>query len=233
MIREGLQIAIVGRPNVGKSSLFNALIGASRAIVTDVPGTTRDLVTEVVDLHGLRVTLIDTAGLRAAEDAVEAEGVQRSRGAIGVSDLVMHVVDARTSDDSELAETANCRRVIVRNKSDLADAAARPGEGTVAVSALTGAGLDDLRRTILRALDVDVLRDRPALTNVRHIALVQRAHDAFVRARQAMIDSAGAVSEEFVLADLQEARAVFEEITGRRAAEDLLAHIFARFCIGK
>src|ERR1043165_9094477 len=122
MIREGLQIAIVGRPNVGKSSLFNALVGAPRAIVTDVPGTTRDLVTEVIDLDGLRVTLVDTAGIRAVEDVVEAAGVERSRGAIGVADLVVHVVDARSGEDEGLDETAGRRRVVVRNKSDLLDA---------------------------------------------------------------------------------------------------------------
>ncbi|HMD33651.1 MAG TPA: tRNA uridine-5-carboxymethylaminomethyl(34) synthesis GTPase MnmE [Vicinamibacterales bacterium] len=233
MIREGLQIAIVGRPNVGKSSLFNALVGSPRAIVTDVPGTTRDLVTEVVDLDGLRVTLVDTAGLRAAEDAVEAEGIGRSRGAIGVADLVVHVVDARCADGDGLGETAGRRRVVARNKCDLVDARADATDEAVAVSALTGEGLQALRRAILGALDVDVLRDRPALTNVRHAALVQSAHDALLRAREAVAHPDGALSEEFVLADLQDARAAFEEITGRRAADELLAHIFARFCIGK
>jgi tRNA modification GTPase len=233
MIREGLQVAIVGRPNVGKSSLFNALVGSPRAIVTEVPGTTRDLVTEVADIEGLRVTLVDTAGLRAAEDVVEALGVERSRGAIDVADLVVHVVDARVPGDDDLPETAMRRRVVARNKSDLVDASARREDAGVPVSALTGAGLPDLRRAILRALDVDLLRDRPTLTNVRHVALVQRAHDALVRAGEAVAASDGALSEEFVLADLQDARAAFEEITGRRAAEDLLAHIFSRFCIGK
>jgi len=233
MIREGLQVAIVGRPNVGKSSLFNALVGSPRAIVTEVPGTTRDLVTEVADIEGLRVTLVDTAGLRAAEDVVEALGVERSRGAIDVADLVVHVVDARVPGDDDLPETAMRRRVVARNKSDLVDASALREDNGVPVSALTGAGLPDLRRAILRALDVDLLRDRPTLTNVRHVALVQRAHDALVRAGEAVAASDGALSEEFVLADLQDARAAFEEITGRRAAEDLLAHIFSRFCIGK
>jgi tRNA modification GTPase len=233
MIREGLQVAIVGRPNVGKSSLFNALAGSPRAIVTDVPGTTRDLVTEVVDLEGLRVTIVDTAGLRAPEDVVEAEGVERSRGAIRVADLVVHVVDERGVDEADLAESTDRRRVVARNKADLVDSAANVPADAVAVSALTGAGLMDLRRAILRALDVDVLRDRPALTNVRHVALVQRARDALLRARGAVAAADGALSEEFVLADLQDARAAFEEITGRRAADDLLAHIFSRFCIGK
>src|SRR5439155_15865530 len=113
LIRDGLQVAIVGRPNVGKSSLFNALVGASRAIVTDVPGTTRDLVTEVVDLEGLRVTLVDTAGLRPTSDAIEAEGVSRSKQSVAVADLVLQVVV-----DDEPQPIAD-RQLIVRNKSDL------------------------------------------------------------------------------------------------------------------
>ena len=101
------------------------------------------------------------------------------------------------------------------------------------VSATTGAGLDELRRRIVGALDVDPLRDRPAMTNVRHIALVDRAHQALARARAAALAEGGSLSEEFVLADLTEARAAFEEVSGRRAPEDLLEHIFSRFCIGK
>jgi tRNA modification GTPase len=222
VVREGLQIAIVGGPNVGKSSLFNALVGTSRAIVADVPGTTRDLVTEVIDLEGLQVTLVDTAGLRETTDFVEAEGVARSRQVIGVADLVLVVVD----DVS--CETIDNKHVIVQNKIDLG----RSGPG-IRVSATTGAGLDELRSAMLAALDVDMHRDRPAITNVRHISLVKRAHDAMGRARDAALTAAGSMSEEFVLADLQEARAGLEEITGRRAPGELLEHIFSRFCIGK
>jgi tRNA modification GTPase len=121
--------------------------------------------------------------------------------------------------------------LYVSNKSDLPHAWDDPA--AVPVSATTGAGVDDLRRRIALALDVDPLRDRPAMTNVRHIALVERAQEALARARAAASAEGGALSEEFVLADLTEARSAFEEITGRRAAEDLLEHIFSRFCIGK
>jgi tRNA modification GTPase len=231
LIREGLQVAIVGAPNVGKSSLFNALVGAPRAIVNDVPGTTRDLVTEVVDLEGLRVTLVDTAGLRVSSDPVEAEGVERSRKAIAVADLVLNVSDG--SPDKSLQITDN-KQLIVFNKSDLLGS--REAPGAVFVSALNGEGVDELRRRIAAALGVDdgdSGRDRPAMTNVRHIALVQRAHDALGRARAAASAEGGSMSEEFVLADLQDARAALEEISGRRAPDDLLAHIFSRFCIGK
>jgi len=256
LVREGWHVAIVGRPNVGKSSLFNALVGSPRAIVTDVPGTTRDLVTEVVDLDGLRVTLIDTAGLREAADAVEAEGVERTRRSATVADLVLQVVD---EDEPQAFERG---ALIVHSKADRRPAGScRPG--AISVSAKTGEGLAALRRGIVEALAGEkgsgvflppavlkpderptleqektpdpffTARDRPEITNVRHIALVQRAHDALERARSAARANGGALSEEFVLADLQDARAALEEITGRRATEDLLAHIFSRFCIGK
>jgi tRNA modification GTPase len=229
LIREGLQIAIVGPPNVGKSSLFNALAGASRAIVTDVPGTTRDLVTEVVEIDGLRVTLVDTAGLRESLDPVEMEGISRAHQSIAVSDLVLHVEDGSRARACGATDTQKV--LCVANKSDLPHA--WRDDGAVRVSASTGAGLDDLRRRIVDALDIEPLRERPAMTNVRHVALIDRAHQALARARAAALGESGSLSEEFVLADLSDARAAFEEISGRTAPEDVLAHIFARFCIGK
>jgi tRNA modification GTPase len=229
VIREGVRIAIAGAPNVGKSSLFNALAGASRAIVTDVPGTTRDLVTEVVDIAGLRVTLVDTAGLRATSDPVELEGVSRARQATAVADLVLSVEDR--SRPRARQDILSCKVLCIANKADLP--AAWTDDRAVAVSATSGEGLDELRRRITIALDVDALRDRPAMTNVRHIALVERAQQALTHARDAAGADGGPMSEEFVLADLAEARAAFEEVTGRRAPDELLAHIFAKFCIGK
>jgi tRNA modification GTPase len=227
LIREGLQVAIVGEPNVGKSSLFNALVGSSRAIVTEFPGTTRDLVTEVVDIGGLRVTLADTAGLRDSQDAAELQGVERSRQSAAVADLVLVVLDRSRPRHQDV----EYKGLIVANKSDLP--VAWDDEAAVAVSATTGAGLDELRRRIIEALDVDLLRDRPAITNVRHIALVEHAHRGLSRAREAALAEGRSLSEEFVLADLSDARAALEEVTGRRAPDDLLGHIFARFCIGK
>ena len=240
LIREGSQVAIVGPPNVGKSSLFNALAGASRAIVADVAGTTRDLVTEVIDLDGLRVTLIDTAGLRDSTDAVEAEGVARSRQAQTVADLVVHVVvDPIGQHPSSYATTLldSAKNFIVQNKIDLMGP--RCPVADAHVSATTGEGVDALRAAIVNALSsadagrAEPLRERPEITNVRHITLVQRAHDALLRARHAAGAAAGALPEEFVLADLQDARAALEEIAGRRTPDDLLEHIFARFCVGK
>ena len=229
LIREGLRVAIVGAPNAGKSSLFNALAGASRAIVSEVPGTTRDLVTEVVDVEGLRVTLVDTAGLRETEDLVEVEGVARARRSMAAADLVLMVEDR--SRDREPRADASSKVIYVANKIDLP--AAWDDDDAVPVSATTGAGIAELRRRIAGALDADSFCDRPAITNVRHIALVDRAHQALARARAAALAESGSLSEEFVLADLAEARGAFEEVSGRRAPEDLLTHIFSRFCIGK
>ena len=233
LVREGLQVAIVGPPNAGKSSLFNALVGAPRAIVTDVPGTTRDLVTETVDLDGLRVMLVDTAGLRATDDPVESEGVNRSQQAVAVADLTLVVEDRSAARDHRLddnLQVSDKKSFVVATKSDLPPVWS--DDQSISVSALTGEGLDLLRRRICEALDVDLLADRPEMTNARHLGLMQRAHDALMRARAATREDSP-MPEEFVLADLLEARAAIEEVTGRRTADDVLAHIFKRFCVGK
>ncbi len=237
LVREGAQVAIVGAPNVGKSSLFNALLNANRAIVTAIPGTTRDILTERADIGGLSLALIDTAGVRETTDLVEREGVSRTREALGVADLVLVVVDRsrelQEDDRGILAETAAQARVVVLNKSDLPVVAAQPG---VAISARTGEGLDDLIAAIEGVLGggnpvtVAAPRDTPAVTNVRHSVLLERARTAL---RHAVTALDGAVSEEFPLLDLQEAGHALQEITGRRTSDDLLRHIFERFCIGK
>jgi tRNA modification GTPase len=239
MIREGAQVAIVGTPNVGKSSLFNALLNANRAIVTDIPGTTRDLLTERVDLRGLSIGLIDTAGMRRAGDRVEQEGMSRARQAAHVADVTIVVIDgSRVPDDEDRAlldETASRPRLVVVNKSDLdqqVDGAAIDADA-IAISVKTGAGLDlMLDRLAERLASGADDRDAPLVSNVRHITLLERAREALTRAHQAVVGEA-AVSEEFLLADLQEVDEALQEITGRRTTEDLLRHIFERFCIGK
>jgi tRNA modification GTPase len=239
LVREGLQVAIAGKPNVGKSSLFNALAGAARAIVTDVPGTTRDLVAEVVDLDGLRVTIVDTAGVRQTLDAVEAEGVARARQAWDVADVVLVVLDGSAPldalDRQLLEETAGRRRLVVSNKSDIGADPGGGGDGSgyLRVSARTRDGVDRLRAGLVRALDVELRDDPPAITNLRHVDLLVRAHEALARARAAAGAAGDTLPEEFVLADLQDARAALEEISGRRTSEDVLSHIFSRFCVGK
>lgn len=238
LVREGAQAAIIGRPNSGKSSLFNRLAGAGRAIVTDVPGTTRDLITEVVDIDGAAVTVIDTAGLHgAAADIVEQEGIARAHTARQVADLAVVVLDRSrplTRDDHDLiAATSNAPRVVVANKCDLPAAWRMDAAGTTAlcISAKEGSGFDELRTAIAAALsDGERLRDAPSITNARHIDLLTKAASALRRAA----DAAGTgTPEEFVTADVAEARALLEEVTGTRSADDVLRAIFEKFCIGK
>ncbi len=242
LIREGAQVAILGKPNVGKSSLFNMLVGSGRAIVTEVPGTTRDMLTEQVDLEGVRVTLVDTAGIRETNDIVEHEGVTRSVSAGGVADLVLVVLDRSQRLDAMDAEvlslTKGARRLLVINKSDLAPRWAPEDLDTdsprIVLSLHDGDVLDRLVPAVVGGLtDGEPLRDGAALTNIRHIELLERARDAVMRAGAAAGADGGRLPEEFVLADLQDARAALEEVTGRRTADDVLAHIFSRFCIGK
>lgn len=236
LLREGATVVIAGRPNVGKSSLFNALVGADRAIVTDVPGTTRDLVAERVDIEGLALTLVDTAGARDTSDRIEREGVARSVQARAAAELVLVVLDqgeVLSADDRRVLDDTRARaRVIVKNKADGADHCGAVEEvPLVAVSALTGAGLDALRLAIVRTLSgSDPTRDLPAISNARHVALLEDARANLERGRIAALEGA---TEEFVAADLQQARERFDEIVGRRTSEDVLRHIFERFCIGK
>ena len=233
LVREGAQVAIVGAPNVGKSSLFNALLNTNRAIVTAVPGTTRDLLTERADIGGLSLSLVDTAGVRDTVDVVEQEGVSRARNTLRVADLAIVVLDRSrplsAEDRDVLAATANQRRVVVRNKSDLAASAA--SFAGIDVSAKTGEGVEQLIEAIGTTLNTsEPLRDSPQITNMRHVLLLERARASLERAVTAL---EGEVPEEFPLLDLQEAAQALQEITGKRTSDDLLRHIFERFCIGK
>jgi tRNA modification GTPase len=238
MIREGATVVIVGRPNVGKSSVFNALVGTDRAIVTNVPGTTRDLITERVDIDGLPLTLVDTAGWRNTFDIVEREGVTRGARARGVADVIVVVLDGSeplTDEDRHLvADVDQRRRIVIRNKADRpacwCDAAA--GHNVIRTSAITSEGLEELRRAIVYELaGRESLRDGAAVSNARHIALLEDARTRVASAQRAA--ASGDTPEEFVLTDLQAARMRLEEIVGARTTDDLLQHIFERFCVGK
>jgi tRNA modification GTPase len=241
LIREGAQVAIVGTPNVGKSSVFNTLLNTQRAIVTAIPGTTRDLLTERADIAGLSVALVDTAGLRATGDEVEQEGIARARQAMTVADLTLVVLDRSRplhADDHAVLESTRAKaRLLVANKCDLEPAwsvSAVDADGAVEVSALNGAGMGTLVERLGAALSGGVdPRDQPLVSNVRHAEQLRIADASLARANDALSVSINAVSEEFVLADLQEAAAALQEITGRRTADDLLAHIFSKFCVGK
>ena len=234
IIRDGATVVITGRPNVGKSSLFNALVGHDRAIVTATAGTTRDLVSETIDVNGIAIRVIDTAGLREARDEAEREGVSRSVRARDVADVVLVVLDRSeplACDDHELLKaTAQQQRIVVANKSDRP--AAFEAHDAVHVSATSGEGLSHIRLALERALTGDeALHDGAAISNVRHVSLLEHARAHLAHACEALRSTA--VPEEFVLADLREARSCFDEVVGARASDEVLHHIFERFCIGK
>jgi tRNA modification GTPase len=234
VIREGVTVVVSGRTNVGKSSIFNALAGFDRAIVTPMAGTTRDLITERIDIEGLAVTLVDTAGAREALDVVEREGVARGEKARDVADVVILVFDGSeplTSEDEALLERTRERcRILVLNKADRDIVVSMPG--ALRLSAIRGDGLDGLRAAIRGALaGPEPLRDTAIVSNMRHVALLREARDHLRRAGVAAGDERR--SEEFILVDLQAARARFDEVIGRRTPDDVLQHIFEKFCIGK
>lgn len=237
LIREGRLVVIAGRPNVGKSSLFNALVGSGRAIVTPVAGTTRDVLTETVDIYGVPITLVDTAGVREAIDEIEAEGVRRAHEAFQVAALTLVVLDASqplTDEDTAILNTIREPRIIVANKSDLGSSDVGQGLQTcrfIPVSSRTGDGLNELRHAIITTLaGTDDLRDTPLVSNQRHLQCAATAREAVAGAIAAA--EAGA-TEELVLAELSDARQALEWLTGRRTPDDVLAHIFSHFCIGK
>jgi tRNA modification GTPase len=241
VIREGRLVVITGPPNAGKSSIFNALLGASRAIVTAVPGTTRDVLTDQVDIAGIPVTLADTAGLREAGDVVEAEGMARARQARDVAALTIVVLDSSVplgEREHRILEETKPPRLVVANKIDLpaawtiSELDGRLPSEAVAVSATTRQGFNRLREVLAAQLGADghVDRDPPAISNVRHLALVERAQQSIQRARDLVDEGA---TEELVLVEITGARQSLEELTGRRTPEDVLRHIFERFCIGK
>ena len=242
LIREGCQVVIVGKPNVGKSTLFNRLLRAPRAIVTDVAGTTRDLLTETTDLDGIPATLVDTAGLRRANDAIEAEGVSRARAAVDVAAVTLVMLDRSRPLDADdrdvLAETADSARVVVINKTDLPGAWSAADEPAVArdddvvdVCLLDDDASHAVRAALVRALTGgEHLRDPPAISNLRHIELLEATRAALTRTTDALDHGA---TEELLLADLQVARQTLEEISGTRTSDALLERIFETFCIGK
>ena len=240
LLQEGIKVAIAGRPNVGKSSLFNGLVERERAIVTDIPGTTRDTLSEAIDLEGIPVILTDTAGVRETTDGIETLGIERTRRAMADSDLVLVVLDGSTelgpSDHDLLNQTAHARRLIVKNKSDLPEFDATSTSciaelEPINVSARTGEGLETLRSAILASLNNNGIDEGGLLiTNARHYDLLCNAQRELDQARAALQVRH---SEEVVLAPLHNALRFMGQITGETTTEDILSEIFATFCIGK
>lgn len=242
IIRDGIKTAIAGKPNVGKSSLLNFLIREDRAIVTDVAGTTRDVIEEYVNLNGVPVVLTDTAGIRETEDLVEKIGVEKSRRSIEESDLVIVVLDGSsilTDEDREvLASTINKHRIILINKTDLGPAkyteaikAKAVGSPVIEVSALTGYGIEELTKEIKNMYNLsNINAGSSVITNLRHKSALVKACEALKRAELSI--KAGMPSD-IVSIDISEAIRVLGEITGETVSEDIVQEIFHSFCVGK
>lgn len=243
IVQEGFKLAIVGRPNVGKSSLFNALLYEERAIVTEIPGTTRDLLAESINIGGIPVRFIDTAGIRRTEDPVEKIGIERSYSAIADADLVLLILDRSeplTEEDRLIAEKLQgARAIAVLNKSDLPERLEPAtlnllanGWKTIAVSAKEKTGIEELRQLILDTVAPQdgLEREDAIVTNLRHKLCISRTVEHLERAARALEEG---LSEEFALYDFHKAHQALGEITGETTIDDLLERIFSTFCIGK
>ncbi len=241
VVSSGLTLAIVGRPNVGKSSLFNALLKEERAIVTDIPGTTRDLVTESVEIAGIPFRLVDTAGIRPVTDKVEQIGIDRSLEALADCDRVLLVLDGseelQQADYDLLTRLKDLPHIVAVNKSDLPDKLQLKGAvpktlRVCRVSAMTGRGLEELKDSLVEDLDRGVVLDEEAgfVTNIRHEVLLGQALAALERvegSRQSQLP------HEILLLDCYAALNSLNALTGETTVEDILDNIFSRFCIGK
>ena len=234
VVREGARVALTGVTSVGKSSLFNRLLGRDRAIVSPVAGTTRDTLEDTLDAGGIPITLVDTAGLRPVDDPVEAEGVRRARAAASEADLLLIVLDgsrplAPEERDVLLQRRGPAPALIVVNKTDLAmGAASDPGPGALYVSARTGAGIEELLAAIREAVAGVGASERPAITNIRHEAAIRESGEAIERA----ITATG-LGTEFAILELRQALDHLGTIAGEVATDDLYHRIFSTFCIGK
>jgi tRNA modification GTPase len=239
ILRRGIRAAIVGRPNAGKSSLLNQLLGHNRAIVSPIPGTTRDTIEETANIRGLPVVFIDTAGLREGRDEIEVEGIRRSRESLEKAELILHVLDASepltNADEIYLAEFAAKKRILVRNKTDLPQKLNLPGKistPAMDVSCLSGQGIEALKDAIKELvwagkIEAGMLQ---VMINSRHQEALARAREAALRSLDALrVDT----TLELVALDLRIAANAVGEIVGKTTTEDLLDSIFSQFCIGK
>jgi len=238
LLREGMTLVIAGSPNAGKSSLLNALSGSDSAIVTAVPGTTRDLLRERIQIDGMPLHLIDTAGLRESADPVEQEGVRRAREQIGKADRVLWIFDDQTDPDHDALEQArlpeNVPVTLIRNKIDLTGTAPdtlQTADGTeVSLSAHNGDGIDLLRQHLQQSVGYQGSQEGAFIARRRHLDALARASKHLLTGEQALTVSA---SGELLAEDLRQAQNTLSEITGEFSSDDLLGRIFSSFCIGK
>ena len=238
ILREGLRTAIIGRPNVGKSSLLNQLLREEKAIVTDIAGTTRDVITEFANIGGVPLELIDTAGIRETEDVVEKIGVERSQKALEEADLVLLVLDASsplTAKDLELLElSSSTNRIVLLNKTDLPEKIEleKLPKDFIRISALKNENLDAVEKQI-RALffsgEIET-KDATTLSNARHIGLVEQALDALKEANRGL---AMGLPVDLIQVDITRCWQLLGEITGEAAPDELITQLFSQFCLGK
>jgi tRNA modification GTPase len=238
ILRRGIRAAIVGRPNAGKSSLLNQLLGRERAIVSPIPGTTRDTIEETANVRGLPVVFIDTAGLREAQDELESEGIRRSHQSLAKAEFILHVLDASepltAADEKYLAEFAGKKRILVRNKTDLPARLqlAQSSTPVVDVCCVTGQGIEPLKDAIKALVWAGEIKSEmlEVMINSRHQEALSRTRAATLRTLDALRAN---LSLELVALDLRIAVNAVGEIVGKTSTEDLLDSIFSQFCIGK
>jgi tRNA modification GTPase len=232
VLRDGYQVVIVGKPNAGKSSLMNLLSGQEAAIVTEVAGTTRDILREQIDLDGLAVELVDTAGLRDDPGRVEAEGIRRARKAIESADAVLWIQDATDADHGRIDEALpdNIPVIVVRNKIDLLQEAPGDADNVVSLSAITGAGIEALRRRIRRLAGYENQGEGAFTARRRHLDALRRAQACYLRGLKALEE---ARAGELLAEELRLSHRALGEITGAMSSDELLGAIFSEFCIGK
>ena len=243
ILREGLKTAIIGRPNVGKSSLLNALLKEKRAIVTDIPGTTRDIIEEVVNIRGVPLKIVDTAGIRETEDLVEKIGVERARESLEEADLVLFLLnwgeELQEEDREIIALLSNKKRIIILNKTDLPQKLEEgeikeifPEETILKLSLKEGLGLADLEKTIEEMVFAGQAfsLESSLVTNIRHKNLLEKAEKSLQEANQAL-DSG--MPTDLLSIDLKDALHYLGEITGETVSDDVIDQIFSQFCIGK
>lgn len=231
VLREGVRTVIYGAPNVGKSSLLNLLLGQERAIVSPRPGTTRDVIEEVINLHGIPLRLIDTAGVRDSDDELEREGIERTRRQVARADLVLHVVDGSAPPEPAV-ETLPAATLLVINKADLGEHPSWAGQPGVRFSCRTASGVQALGEAILQQVTggSTTHRDWSLAINARHAECLRRARTFTEASRQALQDG---LSAEFVAEELRGALDAVGEVVGKVDTEDVLGRIFSTFCIGK
>ena len=231
LMNDGINLVIAGKPNAGKSSLLNALVGEERAIVTAQAGTTRDIVRETILIHGMPVNILDTAGLREASDLVEQEGIRRTRQALNQADLILLLRDGSALDDRDDELPANIPQLLAYNKADQTPPAvqAQHADG-LWISAKTGAGIDALRDAIACAVGRDSREESPYIARERHLRALHQAERHY---QHALAQLHASQNGELIAEDLRLAHDALGSITGAVSSDDLLGHIFSSFCIGK